>query len=76
MNKLFASFTALLIASEAFAALEVDPVFSSNMVLQQQKPITFFGIADKGASVKSNSMEKLSRQKPVTAANGKPNFLR
>ena len=52
MNKLFASFAAVLIASGAYAALEIDPVFSSNMVLQQQRPITFFGTADKGASVK------------------------
>ena len=52
MNKLFASFAAVLIASGAYAALEIDPVFSSNMVLQQQRPITFFGTADMGASVK------------------------
>ncbi|MBO4631799.1 MAG: beta galactosidase jelly roll domain-containing protein [Lentisphaeria bacterium] len=52
MNKLFASFAAVLIASGAYAALEIDPVFSSDMVLQQQRPITFFGTADQGASVK------------------------
>jgi sialate O-acetylesterase len=52
MKKLLTAFAAVLIASGAFAELKVDPVFSSNMVLQQQKPITFFGTADKGASVK------------------------
>ena len=41
----------MLIASGGFAALKVDPVFSSNMVLQQQKPIKFFGTADQGTSV-------------------------
>ena len=51
MNKLFASLAAVLIASGAYAALKIDPVFSSNMVLQQQRPIAFFGTADKGASV-------------------------
>lgn len=52
MKKLLTAVASVLIASGAFAALKVDPVFSSNMVLQQQKPITFFGTADKGTSVK------------------------
>ena len=52
MKRLLTAFAAALIAAGAFAELKVDPVFSSNMVLQQQKPITFFGTADKGASVK------------------------
>ena len=52
MKKLLTAFAAAVIASGAFAAVNVDPVFSSNMVLQQQKPIVFFGTADKGASVK------------------------
>lgn len=43
--------SAACIASSLFAALKVDMVFSSNMVLQQQCPIAFFGTADKGSSV-------------------------
>ena len=41
-----------LLAAGAFAAVKLDTVFSSNMVLQQQKPIAFFGTADPGAEVK------------------------
>ena len=52
MNKLFASLAAVFIASGAYAALEIDPVFSSNMVLQQQRPIAIFGTADRGTEVK------------------------
>ena len=52
MGKILTAFAAaLLFAAGASADLKVDPVFSSNMVLQQQKPITFFGSADKGTSV-------------------------
>ena len=40
------------VANSLFAALKVDTVFSSNMVLQQQHPIAFFGTADKGSTVK------------------------
>ena len=36
----------------AVATVKLDPVFGSNMVLQQQRPISFFGTADKGATVK------------------------
>ena len=35
----------------SWADVKIDPVFSSNMVLQQQKPITFFGSADQGDRV-------------------------
>ncbi len=53
MGKILTAFAAaVLFAAGAIADLKVDPVFTSNMVLQQQKPITFFGTADKGASVK------------------------
>ena len=41
-----------LLAACAFAAVKLDTVFSSNMVLQQERPITFFGTADPGAEVK------------------------
>ena len=39
------------LAADAVAVLKVDPVFSSNMVLQQESPIAFFGSADPGSSV-------------------------
>ncbi|MBQ6473899.1 MAG: beta galactosidase jelly roll domain-containing protein [Victivallales bacterium] len=43
---------ALLCACGAMAALKVNPVFTSNMVLQREKPISFFGTGDKGKTVK------------------------
>ena len=52
MKKILMALMVGLLSSVTFAELKVDPVFSSNMVLQQQKPITFFGTADKDASVK------------------------
>ena len=51
MKKLLTALAVAMIASGAFAELKLDPVFSSNMVLQQKKPITFFGTADKGDTV-------------------------
>ena len=53
MGKILTAFAAaVLFAAGAVADLKMDPVFSSNMVLQQERPITFFGTADKGATVK------------------------
>lgn len=53
MGKLLTALAiAVLFSAGAFADLKVDPVFSSNMVLQQQQPIAFFGKAEPGASVK------------------------
>lgn len=52
MGKILTAFAAaVLFSAGAFADLKVDPVFSSNMVLQQQKPIAFFGTADKGDEI-------------------------
>ena len=51
MKKIMTVLTAALFAAVSLAEVKVDPVFSSNMVLQQQRPITFFGTADKGAAV-------------------------
>ena len=52
MGKILTAFAAAVLFSVgAFADLKVDPVFSSNMVLQQQKPIAFFGTADKGDEI-------------------------
>lgn len=53
MGKILTAFAAaVLFAAGAVADLKMDPVFSSNMVLQQERPITFFGTANKGATVK------------------------
>ena len=52
MKKLIAAFTVLFFAAAAWAELRIDPVFTSNMVLQQERPIAFFGTADPGAEVK------------------------
>lgn len=51
VKSLFALFAAALFSSVLWADLKLDPVFSSNMVLQQEKPITFFGTADKETKV-------------------------
>ena len=52
MRKILIICAAVCIVNSLFAALKVDPVFSSNMVLQQDYPIAFFGTADKNTSVK------------------------
>jgi len=49
MKKLALLFLSL--ALPLFAAFSLDPVFSSNMVLQQNAPIAFFGQATPGAAV-------------------------
>lgn len=52
MGRFLMLFAALaFLAADAVADLKVDPVFSSNMVLQQEKPIAFFGSADPGSTV-------------------------
>lgn len=52
MGRFLMMFAALaFLAADAVAVLKVDPVFSSNMVLQQERPIAFFGSADPGSSV-------------------------
>ncbi len=51
MGKILTAVAAVLFSAAMFADVKVDPVFSSNMVLQQQKPIAFFGTADKNATV-------------------------
>ncbi|MBR0460359.1 MAG: hypothetical protein IJJ26_14090 [Victivallales bacterium] len=42
----------LAAATALFAEVKLDVVFTSNMVLQQQKPIPFFGTGDAGTEVK------------------------
>ena len=51
MKRVLTLFVFALASFGAFAAVKLDPVFGSNMVLQQQRPIVFFGTADKGAAV-------------------------
>lgn len=43
---------AALMAIDAGAGFLLDPVFSSGMVLQQRKPIAFFGTADPGEKIR------------------------
>lgn len=43
---------AALMAIDAGAEFLLDPVFSSGMVLQQRKPIAFFGTADPGEKIR------------------------
>lgn len=51
VNMFFSLFASAVFSSALWADLQLDPVFSSNMVLQQDKPITFFGTADKGTNI-------------------------
>ena len=41
MNREFVLLAGLLAAARLAAAFQIDPVFSSNMVLQQEKPVAF-----------------------------------
>ena len=43
---------AALMAIDAGAGFLLAPVFSSGMVLQQRKPIAFFGTADPGEKIR------------------------
>lgn len=51
MKKSISSIILALLAAGTFGAVKLDSVFSSNMVLQQEKPITFFGSADPEAEI-------------------------
>ena len=41
----------ITVSSIIFAAVKMDPVFGSHMVLQQEKPISFFGTAAPNSKV-------------------------
>ncbi len=45
-------FAAVVTAFDTGAGFLLDPVFSSGMVLQQRKPIAFFGTADPGEKIR------------------------
>ena len=51
MKRSISSIILALLTAGAFGAVKLDSVFSSNMVLQQEKPITFFGTADPGSGI-------------------------
>ena len=53
MNRKFVLLAGLLAAAHLAAAFQTDPVFSSNMVLQQEKPIAFFGTGDRGTTIRA-----------------------
>ena len=50
MKKLLSLFF-ITVSSIIFAAVKMDPVFGSHMVLQQEKPISFFGTAAPNSKV-------------------------
>ena len=52
MKKSITSIILALVTAGTFGAVKLDPVFSSNMVLQQGKPISFFGTADPNSEIK------------------------
>ena len=52
MKKSVTSIILALLTAAAVGAVKLDPVFSSNMVLQQEKAITFFGTADPDSEIK------------------------
>ena len=45
MKKMMVWMAAILVAAWAMADVKLDPVFTSNMMLQQGAPIAFFGTA-------------------------------
>ena len=53
MNRKFVLLAGLLAAARLAAAFQTDQVFSSNMVLQQEKPIAFFGTGDRGKTIRA-----------------------
>lgn len=59
---------ALLCSALLMAGLKVDPVFSSNMVLQRGVPINFYGTGTPGTQVKASFMGKTAEAK--VEANG------
>ena len=74
MRKILIICAAVCIVNSLFAALKVDPVFSSNMVLQQDYPIAFFGTADKNTSVKVEFNGKTVSAKTDKNGNWSSNF--
>ena len=52
MKKSITSIILALVTAGTFGAVKLDSVFSSNMVLQQGKPISFFGTADPNSEIK------------------------
>ena len=58
MKKTLLSLVLLTLAAMISAAVKMDPVFSSHMVLQQEKPISFFGSADPDSNVTVNFNSK------------------
>ena len=74
MKKLLTALAALMIASGTFAELKLDPVFSSNMGLQQKKPIAFFGTADKDDSVSVEFNGKTVKVRPDENGRWKAEF--
>ena len=74
MKKIMMSAAAALLAAVSWAETKIDPVFTSNMVLQQQKPITFFGTADKGTAVKVEFNGKTVVAKADDAGNWRAEF--
>ena len=53
MKKLLIAITAMLtLAATAMAEVKVAEAFSSHMVLQREKPVSVWGVADAGEKVK------------------------
>jgi len=63
MKRSISSIILALLAAGAFGAVKLDPVFTSNMVLQQEKPITFFGTADPGSEIQVGFNGKTAKAK-------------
>ena len=58
MKKTLLSLALIAVAAMVSAAIELDPVFGSHMVLQQEKPISFFGKGTPGSNVTVNFNNK------------------
>ena len=74
MKKLL-SLVFITVSSIIFAAVKMDPVFGSHMVLQQEKPISFFGTAAPNSKVTVELTVKLYLSGLTLKANGPLFFL-
>ncbi len=74
MKKTLAFATLLALASSTFAAIKLDPVFTSNMVLQQQMPISFFGTSVGASKITATFHGETKETEPAPDGSWKVTF--
>ncbi len=57
MKRLLTTLACVTLLTPLFASIQLSPLFSSGMVLQQQKPIAVWGYATAGASININFLQ-------------------